>query len=469
MKSNYWKFISTILLLSTTIFNVLAQNTHLEYIGLGYNISYAPLRRVNEFIDLYNASKTKINGSIIEQEMNHIHNLKGINFTAGVKTGDVTFDISWTKRANEVFANYETPSHEERHVKYRTSTFGLGIMAPFIKNEKFSANAGMSLDIMSGKLQTYLFNESPSGEFADLNSFVNLGFEPAIQLRYHPIEGIPLDLGCRLYWQANLMKNDMSGLEKEMYNHWKSDISELKSGGSNVGIIFQALIIIPNFKIKPIQKKEKVMEEQKYPSKIKFTAFAIDSLTQKPIHAVVTITNKSGVKTSASIINGEGMSTNLFNNDEYQILVEAFGYESKTDLIALNSFPYSQINKQYALSMIKVGATVTLNNIYFEKASATLLSESAPELDKILDFMTKNPLVSIELSGHTSSEGRDDYNLQLSTERALAIKQWLVSKGIDSKRITSIGYGKTKPIADNNNEEGRKMNRRVELKIIKIE
>ena len=77
--------------------------------------------------------------------------------------------------------------------------------------------------------------------------------------------------------------------------------------------------------------------------------------------------------------------------------------------------------------------------------------------------------MAVELSGHTSSEGRDDYNLKLSSDRANAIKQWLTTKGVDEKRIIAVGYGKTKPVADNSTEDGRKKNRRVELKIIKNE
>lgn len=451
-----------------TTSNLVAQKARLEYLGIGYNFSYAPMSRVNEFIDLYNASKIKESGAVIETDMGHIKNLNGIHFTMGIGMGDVLFDVFWTKRSKEVFANYETPFHDERHVKYRTSTLGFGLLGPIKKFDKLEVYAGLSVDFVAGKLQTYILSDSPTALFKDLNSFINFGFEPALQLFYHPFEGIPLKLGSRLYWQANLGSNDMSGLEVEMYNHWKKDISELKSGGSNLGIVFQALIIIPNFKIKLPEKKVKVYEEEKvkFPQKIKYTATITDSISKRPINAVVTIVNKQGVSNSLTSKSGLA-STDLFNNDNYNISIEAFGYQPKTDIIKLEDYPLTSISRNYALNMIKVGSSVTLKNIYFEKASAILLSESMPELNKILQFMIDNPLMAIELSGHTSSEGRDDYNLQLSSDRALSIKRWLIDKGVNENRINTIGYGKTKPVADNSTEDGRKMNRRVELKIIK--
>lgn len=450
---------------TSTLFS---QKVKLQYIGIGYNLSYAPLSRVNEFIDLYNASKTKINGAIIETPMNHIKGLTGIHFTTGFKYDEIIFDICWTKRSREVFANYESPFHDERHIKYRTSTLSFGALAPLKKFDKLSIYAGFSADFIAGRLQTYILSDSPTGIFKDLNSFGNFGFEPVLQLYYHPFEEIPLEFGCRIYWQANLFKNDMAGLETEMYNHWKSDITDLKSGGSNLGVVFQALVIIPNFKIKKPEKKEKLVEEPKAtaPQKITFIASVVDSTTNKPISAVLTIANKHDVKSEVATTSGF-INTSLFNNDVYTITVESFGYQPKTFTIKLDNYPLDRITRNYALSMIKVGASVTLNNIYFEKASAMLLPESKPELEKIFQFMNSNPKIAIELSGHTSSEGKDDYNMQLSSDRANAIKRWLTEKGIDENRINAIGYGKTKPVADNSTEEGRKKNRRVELKVIK--
>ncbi len=151
---------------------------------------------------------------------------------------------------------------------------------------------------------------SPTRKFHELNSFGNLGFEPTMQFFYHPFDGIPLDLGCRMYWQMNLINNDMSGLETEMYGHWEKDISKLKSGGSNIGVIFQALVVIPNFKIKLPEKK--VPEEKpSFPQKITFATTVTDSTSGRPVNAAITITNNQGIKKEIITENGR-TTTDLF-------------------------------------------------------------------------------------------------------------------------------------------------------------
>ncbi len=144
------------LAISSTLYS---QNIKLQYLGIGYNLSYAPLSRTNEFIDLYNASKTKLNGEVIDKEMKHIIGLTGIHFTTGIKVDKFIFDICWTKRSKEVFANYEIPYHDERHVKYRTSTLSVGALAPLLTYNKFSIYGGGSVDFIAGKLLTYLLDE----------------------------------------------------------------------------------------------------------------------------------------------------------------------------------------------------------------------------------------------------------------------------------------------------------------------
>jgi OOP family OmpA-OmpF porin len=85
--------------------------------------------------------------------------------------------------------------------------------------------------------------------------------------------------------------------------------------------------------------------------------------------------------------------------------------------------------------------------------------------------MQKNPSVKIEISGHTDSKGSDTYNQKLSQKRALAVVKYLTDRGVDGDRMVGVGYGETQPIAINtnidgsDNEEGRAMNRRIELKI----
>jgi OOP family OmpA-OmpF porin len=120
------------------------------------------------------------------------------------------------------------------------------------------------------------------------------------------------------------------------------------------------------------------------------------------------------------------------------------------------------------LSMVPLvkGNTATINNLFFDLGKATLKPESAPELKRILQVMSENKALVIEISGHTDNTGSDEINNKLSLERANAVKDYLLKSGIDTARIRTKGYGKTKPKADNSTEEGRQINRRVEIEIL---
>ncbi len=108
--------------------------------------------------------------------------------------------------------------------------------------------------------------------------------------------------------------------------------------------------------------------------------------------------------------------------------------------------------------------TVLASKIYFEtnKADLKLISYSA--LDDLADILKRNDAVNLTVEGHTDSDGDDVYNLELSQKRTESVKSYLISKGVSADRLTAIGYGETKPVADNKNAAGKAKNRRVELK-----
>ena len=109
---------------------------------------------------------------------------------------------------------------------------------------------------------------------------------------------------------------------------------------------------------------------------------------------------------------------------------------------------------------------IIFRNINFDFDKANIKPESIPILDEVVDYLKANPNVKMEIQGHTDNKGTAAYNLKLSDRRAAAVKTYLVSKGIDADRLTTKGYGLTKPVAPNNTEEGRARNRRVEFKPI---
>jgi tetratricopeptide (TPR) repeat protein len=122
--------------------------------------------------------------------------------------------------------------------------------------------------------------------------------------------------------------------------------------------------------------------------------------------------------------------------------------------------------KRIRLSPIKVGEKLQLSNVFYEFDSWELKKESISELDKLYELLSVNKDIVVEIGGYTDSSGTDDYNLVLSEKRALSVVNYLIGKGISSEKLKFKGYGKTLPVGDNVTSEGRKLNRRTEVKII---
>ncbi len=118
------------------------------------------------------------------------------------------------------------------------------------------------------------------------------------------------------------------------------------------------------------------------------------------------------------------------------------------------------------LSPLVKGSAIALRNIFFNTASHELLPASNAELSKLTGLMKANPTLRIELGGHTDSVGKDEANMALSERRAQAVRDHLMANGIDGVRIIAKGYGRTKPIATNDTEEGRALNRRTEITVL---
>jgi len=116
----------------------------------------------------------------------------------------------------------------------------------------------------------------------------------------------------------------------------------------------------------------------------------------------------------------------------------------------------------------KKGNHIELSNIYFETGKSELLPESMTELTKLYNMMYNYPYMEIEINGHTDNVGADEYNINLSKDRANAVVVYLLKKKIDERRIAHNGYGRTLPVATNDTEEGREKNRRVEFVITKM-
>ena len=151
---------------------------------------------------------------------------------------------------------------------------------------------------------------------------------------------------------------------------------------------------------------------------------------------------------------------------KYGFRAEADGYLSQNDYIdATELGKYKEVERNLNLIPIEIGETVVLNNIFFNSGKFDLREESFPELKRVAMFLKENPSIKIQISGHTDDINSDSYNLTLSENRAKAVFSYLTQNGIATERITFKGYGESKPVASNNTDEGRQLNRRVEFTI----
>ncbi|SDM59500.1 OmpA family protein [Siphonobacter aquaeclarae] len=157
--------------------------------------------------------------------------------------------------------------------------------------------------------------------------------------------------------------------------------------------------------------------------------------------------------------------------DKYGIRPEVEGYVGKSlnlDLKTLGGGGYLELNdRDLVVTKIAAGAKVDLNNVFFETAKATLQPESFPELNRVVELMNKQKAMTVEIAGHTDSDGTDEANMKLSQDRAASVRNYLISKGIAEVRVVAKGYGESHPVAPNDTPENKQRNRRVEFVIVK--
>ncbi|TDU32049.1 outer membrane protein OmpA-like peptidoglycan-associated protein [Panacagrimonas perspica] len=123
-------------------------------------------------------------------------------------------------------------------------------------------------------------------------------------------------------------------------------------------------------------------------------------------------------------------------------------------------------DKMLNLEGCKTGDTIVLRGVNFEFNKSSLTINAKTILDQVADALAARPDIKVEIDGHTDARGSDSYNQQLSEKRASTVTRYLAGKGIAGSRMTSVGLGEAQPVADNETDEGRELNRRVELKVL---
>ena len=196
----------------------------------------------------------------------------------------------------------------------------------------------------------------------------------------------------------------------------------------------------------------------------------LDEFTKKPVSASIEIVdNEKNEVISTFHSNSETgkFLVSLPSGINYGIAVEAkdyLFYSENFDLPEMSD--YELVKKDIYLQNVCIGCKIVLNNVFFDVGKFTLRPESTPELERLYELLNELPRLKVEISGHTDNTGSESINQKLSENRAKAVVDYLVRKGISQDRVMFKGYGSSEPVAGNDTYEGRQLNRRTEFKII---
>ncbi len=212
-----------------------------------------------------------------------------------------------------------------------------------------------------------------------------------------------------------------------------------------------------------------------YPQEMKsqlttFVGFVLNDETKLPLEANIKIEDLDSAKVVGEYTSNSASGkfvVILKPGHNYALTVSKQGYLFYSENFNIHpDNAFKEVKKEVFLQQIKEGKKIVLNNIFFETGKSILTETSQLEIGKLAELLTQNPLIKVEISGHTDNVGKDAANLLLSQDRANVVVAALVTKGIAAARLIAKGYGKTQPYGPNNTEEQRALNRRTEFKIL---
>lgn len=199
-------------------------------------------------------------------------------------------------------------------------------------------------------------------------------------------------------------------------------------------------------------------------SRTKLTGSLTDSLTGKPFRGIVSIIDLvEGIEVAPKFLKPDGsFEFDLINNNNYLLVIQGDDFFRIEEMFFLNG--PMELNK----TTEPIASKVKFESIEFQNGKADLRTEMYGDLNKIVNFLYDNPDFRLRISGHTDSDGSADFNLALSKTRAKNIRDYMVIfGGVEEDRVEYEGYGSSQPIVDENTEEDKTLNRRVEFEIFR--
>ncbi len=196
----------------------------------------------------------------------------------------------------------------------------------------------------------------------------------------------------------------------------------------------------------------------------------VDSKTGQGVSTEIEIVDKTShrrYKTNLRTDNNGNVVLFLKKGSVYELNIKPRGYTFFTTTLDLESDTAPE-KIDAKIQPLTEETKIEFHNITFETNSAELNESSYKELDRLVQLMKENPGIIVEISAHTDDVGSEQYNMKLSLRRAQAVVNYLKQKGIPQSRMVAQGYGESRPLVPNDSPEHRAMNRRVELRILKI-
>jgi outer membrane protein OmpA-like peptidoglycan-associated protein len=192
----------------------------------------------------------------------------------------------------------------------------------------------------------------------------------------------------------------------------------------------------------------------------------INRETKQAMHGIVSIIDlDKGVEVAPKFLRDDGsFDFQLINKRNYLLIIQG------EDFFRIEEIFFLEGDQEFNLEVDPIETKIAFKSLEFENGKADILQSMHVDLRKLADFLIDHPAVHLNISGHTDGNGKEEVNLLLSQQRADAIKAYLTyTFNIDPSRISAHGFGSSKPIVEEQNDEHRRLNRRVEFEIRRSE
>lgn len=209
--------------------------------------------------------------------------------------------------------------------------------------------------------------------------------------------------------------------------------------------------------------------EEARPEKVLFIKGTVkNDVDHEPVHATVEMKNiatKEVTEIPVDFETGEYVAVMRFESD-YVMTVKKPNHVYESEYFSMEDSTLDEpTTVEVDIKPVEIGKSYKMNDIYYESNSADLTASSKKVLDEFIEFLVENPNIKVDIEGYTDNVGPDYANLVLSQGRAKSVYEYLVSNGVSATRLGWKGYGESKPVATNDTEQGRAMNRRTEFLI----